>query len=124
MADLIINGTTYSGSPTNTSNPMRPSSLKRRRKKIGRLVEGKDGTQNWMHRGMKWEWDIGWEGANSTTVLATLAVRNLTTSFSFTDYNGTVYTVVNVGDDAYEEDFRTTTANAYLADVSITLREM
>lgn len=124
MADLIIDGTTYSGTPTSTSNPFRPGSFKRTRLKIGRLLVGKDGTLNWMHRGFKWVFAIGWERANQTTETAVLALRNKTSTFTFVDYDGTSYTVMTVGDDTYDEQVTTSVANAYRFDLTLVLRQV
>jgi hypothetical protein len=123
MADLIIDGTTYNGRPTAPANPYRPSSLKRSRLKIGKLLIAADGTPTWMHRGFKWQWEIGWEKASQVTEAAVLALRNKTTTFALTDYNGTTYTVLTAGDDTHEEDITTDSANTYLFGLAITLRE-
>lgn len=123
MSDLILNGTTYSGSPTNTANPQRPSTYTPRVKKIGTLLEGADGSLAWVHRAVKREWTIGWRKANQTTQTAVLALRVLTTTFAFVDHLGVSRTVMTVGDDAYEEDVTTDRANAYKYDLELILRE-
>ncbi len=124
MSDLIINGTTYSGSPTNTGAPQRPSTYNRKRNKIGRLFKAANGAVAWVHRGFKDEWTIGWEKANTTTAGAVLALYNLTTSFAFVDINGNSHTVVTVGDDQYSEDVTSNRSNAYLYDLQIVLRQV
>lgn len=123
MADLILNGTTYSGSPTNTSNPQRPSTYRPKNLKKGRLLEGANGALTWVQRGVKWQWTIGWKRANQTTQTAVLALRNLTTSFTFVNHLGVSYTVITVGDDDHEEDVVTDRANAYKYDLELVLRE-
>lgn len=124
MADFIIDGTTFSGTPTSTSNPFKPNGYGRDRLKIGKLLIGKDGTVNWMHRGFKWIFTLGWERANQTTETAVLALRNKTSTFTFVDYNGTSYTVMTVGDDQFSEEIMTNIANAYLFDLSLVLRQV
>lgn len=124
MADLIADTYTFSGNPNSTANPFRPSSYKRTRIKVGKLLVGRDGTLNWMHRGFKWQFEIGWEKANQTTETAVLALRNKTASFTFTDYNGTSYTVMTVGDDTYTEDVTTDKANTYKFGLTLTLRQV
>lgn len=124
MADLIIAATTYSGTPNTAGTPSRPSSYSRKLIKVGRLIVGKDGTLNWMHRGFKWQFEIGWEKANAATEAAVLARRSATASFSFTDYDGAVYTVITVGEDDHSEDITTNKANAYLFSLKLTLRQV
>lgn len=124
MADFIIAGTTYSGNPNSTATPFRPSGYERELVKVGRLFTGKDGTLTWLHRGFKWRFKLGWEKANATTEAAVLARRSATASFSFTDYDGAVYTVITVGEDDYTEQIRTNKANAYQFDLELVLRQV
>lgn len=125
MADLIINGTTYSGSPIDTSHPQRPAMpLQRRVLKIGRLFKAKNGALTWVHRAIKHEWTVGWDRANPTTQAAVLALRNLTTTFAFVDVDGVSYTVITTGDDTYEEGITSSKSNAYRYDLSLVLREV
>lgn len=124
MADIIINGTTYSGSPTNTSNPQRPNTIERTIEKIGRMIRAADGTTTWVHRGFKHKWVIKWEKANAVTEVAVTAIIATTGSFSFTDISGVAYTVVVVGDDEYKEGITSNRSNAYLYDMELVLREV
>lgn len=123
MADLIINSVTYSGSPVDTSHPQRPKGYKRRRKRIGRTVEGAEGSTSWVHRGFKWEWELSWPKANATTQAAVLAIRNLSATFPLVDHAGASFTAIVVGDDGYEEDITTDRANAYKYGLTLTMRE-
>lgn len=123
MADLIINGTTYSGTPINTANPQRPDSLKRRRIKVGTLIKNANGGLTWVHRGFKNEWTITWKRANEVTQVAVIAVWNLTASFPFVDVTTTSYTAITVGDDPYEEDITTNRVNAYRYGLELVIRE-
>jgi hypothetical protein len=124
MADLIIGAYTFSGSPTNTANPQRPSTYVPSYKKIGRLVTGMDGSLTWVHRGLKNMWTIGWKKANPTTAVAVHLLFNLTTPFTFISHSGVSYTVITVGDDPYDENVTTNRANGYLYDIEIVLREV
>jgi hypothetical protein len=125
MADLIINGTAYSGSPTNTANPQRPDSggVERTTIKIGKMLTAADGSITEMLRGTKRQWKIKWTHANATTMTALIAIFALTTTFTFTDVNAVSYTVVCVTDDPFAASIFTDRTNAYLYDVELTLRE-
>jgi hypothetical protein len=124
MADYIIAGTTYSGSPTNTSNPQRPDmDAVRTVEKIGRLIRAADGSTSWVHRGFKRMWKIGWTKANQTTQTAVQTLYLTTTTFSFTDITGASYTVLTAGEDEYDEGISTNRANAYLYNLTLVLRE-
>lgn len=124
MADFIINGTTYSGSPTNTANPQRPKTVTRRRVKIGTLQQSASGLTTWVRRTEKWQWELDWgEKANQTTETAVLAVRNLTTTFTLVDHLGASFTALCVGDDGYEEQITTDRANAYKYGLKLVMRE-
>lgn len=124
MANYIIDGTTYSGTPTNPANPYKPKQpAKRERVKVGTLHVAANGTPTWIHRGFKWVFTLEWEKASLTTRTATLALCNKTTTFSFTDLDGTVYTVFTAGEDDYEEAITTDAANTYKYDLTIVLRE-
>ena len=126
MADFIINGTTYSGSPIDTSHPQRPSGLKRTTTKIGRTFTAANGDTSFVARGsgiVKHKWVLSWEKANATTQAALKALYALTTTFAFVDQDGTSYTVLCTGDDPFDEDISSNRANAYLYNVDFTLKE-
>ncbi len=124
MADLVINGTTYSGSPTNTANPQRPNELRRKRRKYGRTLEAADGTTTLLYRATKLTFTITWNKANQVTQTAVRTIRDLSTAFSFTSFDGVVYTVVTATDDEYEETIVTDKANNYQFDLTLILREV
>lgn len=123
MADFIINGTTYSGSPANTANPQRPNSVTVRTIKVGRTLVAVNGTTNYVHRAIKYIWTLRWEKANQTTETAVNAVRALTGTFSITDHKGGSYTAVNVDEDDLEAEVTTNRANAYLYSLELVLRQ-
>lgn len=119
MADIVINGTTYDGSPD------RPVKVGTQVRRIGRALQGKDGTETWMHRGIKLNFAIDWEKATEATRAALRAVRSLTTSFSFTNQHGTAYTVLCSGDDEYTEEtaFTDAAGNIYY-NITLILRQV
>ena len=123
MADFIVNGVTYSGSPTNTANPQRPNSATRKIRKIGRTLTAVNGQTNYVHRALKYTWTLRWEKANQTTETAVALVRALTGTFSLTDHFGNSYTVVNVDEDELEEEITTNRSNAYLYNLELVLRQ-
>lgn len=124
MADLIIAGTTYSGSPTNTANPQRPVDIDHEVIKVGRLLEAADGSTSWVQRAYKNKFTINWgKKANLTTRTAVIALYLTSTTFSYTHFDGGVYTVLTVGDDTFLEKVTSNPANAYKFDLVIVLRE-
>ena len=119
MADIVINGTTYDGTPE------RPTKISTQVRRIGRALQGKDGTETWMHRNIKETFSIDWEKINETTRAALRAVRNLTTSFAFSDQLGDSYTVLCSGDDGYTEETAFTGAGgAIYYNVTLVLRQV
>jgi hypothetical protein len=125
VANIIINGTTYDGTPTAPTHPYKPNKIRTQVRRIGRRLEGKDGTETWMHRNIKRTFTIDWQEANETTRAALRAVRSLTTSFSFTDHLGTAYTVLCSGEDDYvEETAFTDHASAIYYNISLVLRQV
>lgn len=119
MADIVLNGTTYDGSPGRPSKISGPDI-----RKIGRLLEAANGTPHWMHRAHKRTWSIEWETANEATRAAVRALRLLTTTFAFVDQFGASYTVLCTGDDDYREETTfTDAANNIYYDLTLTMRE-
>lgn len=123
MADFIINGTTYSGSPTDTSHPQRPNSVAVKTVKVGRTLKAVNGTTNYVHRTLKYVWTLKWEKANQTTETAVAAVRALTGTFSVTDHKGNSYTALNVDEDDLEAEVTSNRSNAYLYSLELVLRQ-
>jgi hypothetical protein len=113
MANLVLNGTTYSGLPNGTGNASawQPTSYTVRLKKIGATLESADGTLNRVERSItKREWEITWEKTNNATrtTLSTLSV--LFTTFSMTDYDGNTYTCII--EDPFEPEWQFNTPSA------------
>src|SRR4051812_45686815 len=123
MADLVINGTTYSGTPAAQTNPYKPNELRRKRRKYGRTLEAADGTSTLLYRSTKLTFTITWNKASSVTQTAVRTLRDLATTFSFTNFDGAVYTVLTATDDEYEETITSDRANNYLYDLVLILRE-
>lgn len=124
MGNVVIAGTTYSGTPLTPATPAKPISIERELRKIGRMLEAADGSTSWVHRGTKWTFTISWgPRASVATKTAVRAVRNLTTTFTYTDEEGTSYTVLNVGDDTYSEKVYTDATNIYQYELSLILRQ-
>lgn len=125
MADLIINGTTYSGSPTDTSHPQRPDNggVKRTTRIIGRTLEAANGDVSVVQRARKHAWEISWTKANPTTLTALAAVVALATTFTFVDTDGASYTALCTTDDVFDVAIFTNKANAYQYTVTLRLRE-
>jgi hypothetical protein len=125
MADIILNGTTYNGSPTNTANPQRPDNggVERTTIKVGKMLTAADGSVTELLRGTKHAWKIKWTHANATTMTALSVIFALTTTFPFTDVNAVAYTVLCVTDDPFIASIFTDKGNNYLYDVELVLRE-
>jgi hypothetical protein len=124
MADIGLNGTTYSGTPLAPTNPYRPSKISDPITKIGRLLEAANGTPHWMHRAHKRAWTIEWEKAHVTTHNAVQALRLLTTTFPFVDQFGGSYTVLCTGEDEYNSATAfTDAANNIYYNLTLTVRE-
>ena len=62
--------------------------------KIGESRRMGDGTLRYYHRAFKREWTIKWNGVKEAYVPAIRAIAQLTTSFTFTDYDSVSYTVM------------------------------
>lgn len=124
MANIVINGLTYNGTPAAPTNPFRPSGVDADVLKIGRSLEGKDGTANEMVRTHKLLWKITWEKTNEATRVALRAAWAAGT-FSFTDEHGATYTVVCRTADTFTEAFAfTDAANANYYNITLVLRQV
>jgi hypothetical protein len=124
MANIVIDGVTYSGTPSAPTNPYKPVEITRKLKKIGRLLEAADGSTSWVHRGFKWEFHIVWDKrSHGVTYNAVVALYAKTTTFSYTDTDGSSYTVLTAGDEPFEVPISTNAANVYSYGVQIVLRE-
>lgn len=124
MADISINGTVFSGVPPSTGTPWKPTGFDMDLPKIGRLLQGKDGTLTWMHRANKHVFKIAWEKTSTGTLNAVRAIRLLNASFTLINQFGASFTVLNSGEDSYTETFAFTDASgANYYNLDLTLRE-
>jgi hypothetical protein len=124
MSDIILNGTTYSGTPNSPGTPAKPTSIERELRKFGRLLEAADGSTSWVRRSEKWKFRIVWgPRASVATKTAVRAIRNLTTTFTYVDEEGVSFTVLNVGDDEYTEVVKTDKSNTYQYELELILRQ-
>lgn len=122
-SDLIINGTTYSGTPASPANPYRPMAIEVSVEKIGKVIVAANGNRTWVHQSIKRTWTISWEKASETTRAALRALHLLTTTFTFTDQFGTSYTVQTEADDLKENTAHSDRANAYFYDLTLIVRQ-
>lgn len=123
-SNIVLNGTTYSGSPASPANPFKPSKISTEDIKIGVLHTADDGSLTWVHKGIKKKFTIDWPLANETTRAALRTLHELTTSFTFVDHLGVSRTVITVEADLKEDTAFSDLANNYYYDLSITLRQV
>lgn len=123
MADLILNGSTYSGNP-NGGTLWRPVSVEETINKIATVIVAESGARTLVYRGVKRTWAIKWEGVPESTRSALAALAALATSFSYTDEHGTAYTVQTETDDYKSETSHTTPANVYYYNVDLTIHQV
>ena len=90
---IRLNGVIFSGSPSNLAAPCAPLSIEPILDKVGTLIKGRDGTRNWMHRGVTRGWTLRWEDAPEATRDSLEAIYLLTTPFPYRDEHGDAYTV-------------------------------
>ena len=62
--------------------------------KIGESRRMGDGTLRYYHRAFKRQWVIKWTGVQESLVSNIRTIAQLTTSFTFTDYESVSYTVM------------------------------
>lgn len=123
-SNLVLNGTTYSGTPTSLSNPWKPDSLDLQIAKIGPTLVADDGTRRFVSRGTsKKTWKITWNRANETTRAAVRTLAALTTTWTMVDQLGTSYTVQTEQDDYTEDYAMTTIANDLRYKLELTVRQ-
>ena len=122
MADLILNGSTYSGTPAG-GTLYRPVKIAETINKIGTVIEAESGARTLVQRGVKREWAISWEQVPEATRAALATLAGLATTFTFVDEHGTSYTVqTEPGDHKCETD-HTDRANVYWYNIELTLHE-
>ena len=125
MGNLVINGTTYSGTPLTPAVARKPDSISVSVSKIGVTLVAASGKRRFVSRGtVKRTWEISWHEAREATRLALRTLQQLTTTFSFTDELGTTYTGCQTEQDDLEEKYAfTDPSNNYYYDLTITIRE-
>lgn len=125
MSDIVLDGTTYSGTPATPGTPARPIAIERELLKIGREIVAADGSTSWVHRGLKWVWTIRWgPRASGATESAVSLLRQKTTTFSFTDVNSVAYTVLTSGEDSFREIIKTDKTNTYQYELELILKQV
>lgn len=108
MANLIINGTTYDGTPgSGSATAWQPTGYAVVEKKIGITLPAADGSRNRVERSVtKRVWTLQWATANLATMQALRTVQRLYTTWTFSDIEGTAYTVQTEDDDfTYDHAF-------------------
>jgi hypothetical protein len=107
---LIINGTTFNGLPDGTGNQAAwtPTGITLAEQKIGVTLPAANGTRNRVERNVvKRTWTIRWDETNQATMQTIRTIARLMTTFSFTDLEGTSYTVQT--EDEFAPEFAFTT---------------
>jgi hypothetical protein len=102
MAHLILNSVTFSGLPDGTGNASawQPTGLVMKERKVGVTLLAADGTRNRVERNVvKREWEITWTTVNLATITSLRAIQRLMSSFTFSDLDGSSFTVQTEDDD-------------------------
>ena len=124
MANIVINGVTFSGAPGATGTPNAPSSIAAKVRKIGTVREAASGARTFVYRGYKLEWDIQWENVSDLTRGAVANIATNSGTYTFTDVGGNNYTVHTENDDHQEETTFTDASGIQYYNCSITLRQV
>lgn len=124
MADIILNGGTFSGAPGENGTPSRPSSINVKIRKIGAVREAVSGSRTFVHRGFKNEWSIAWDDVTETTRLAVAIVASAIGTFTFTDTAGSNYTVHLENEDHEQETIYADADGNQHYRCALTLREV
>lgn len=105
MSDLVINGTTFNGTPSGgTASAWRPTGYKASEAKVGATLPAADGTRNRVERAVnKRVYEIAWEPCNLATMQTLRAIQRLTSTFTFVDIEGNSVTV-QTEDDTFEPE--------------------
>ena len=122
-SDLVLNGTTYDGTPATSGHKWKPTKITFKDPKVGVVLEAASGKRRYVHRGLKRTWEITWDIADASTRGAVRTLAALTTTWSFTDQLGVSYTVQTEPGD-YSEEYKRTdpSGNLYYA-LKLTVRE-
>lgn len=103
MPAATLNSVSFAGGVFDAETVRRaPQKIIPKPRKIGDVVEGADGTQNFMQRAQKSDWELRWEQVPETTRAAVRAIFDLSTTFTAVLPSGT-YTVQCHKED-YTED--------------------
>jgi hypothetical protein len=127
MSAIILNGTTYDGL---SGRPCPPSTNDMTIAKIGKTMVNANGGRTFVARAVggvpirKRTWVLAWEKATSVERNAVRALVAVAAAFTYTDEEGTSYTVQVEEDDPYQHaPAFTKHDNSLLYDLSITLKE-
>ncbi len=80
---IFMNGTQFN-----------PTSVDTEEEKVGDSKRMADGTMRYYHRAFKNKWSIKWSRLRESSFTAIRTVAQLTTSFTFKDYDNVSWTVV------------------------------
>lgn len=122
MANISLNGTSYSGTAASPGTPFKPSKIQELSHKIGELLIAADGTPNWMYRATKKEWRIDWDAVPENTRAAVATVAALNTTFTFIDERANSSTVLTTADD-FTQETAYFAAGAQYYKLALTLRQ-
>lgn len=123
-SNLVLNGTTYSGTPLTPATPRKPDRISVAVSKIGVTLVAADGKRRFVARGtVKRTWTVEWDGAREATRSALRTLHQLTTTWTFTDELGSSYTVQTEQDDLDESYAFTDPSNNLYYDLKLTIHE-
>lgn len=105
MSDLVLNGTTFNGSPFGGSaSAWRPTGIALGEEKIGLTLVAASGKRNRVERSVvKRYWTIDWQKTNQATMQTIRTIQRLMTTFTLVDLEGASYTVQT--EEAFEPEF-------------------
>lgn len=125
MSNLVINGTTFNGTPSGggSASAWKPTGYSAKEQKVGVTLVAADGTRNRVERAInKRVWEISWDLCNLATMQTVRTIARLTTTFSFTDIEGNSATVQTEDEFAPEWAQEDPAGNSYW-NVKLTLYE-
>lgn len=122
MADIILNGSTYSGTPA-AGTLYRPVSIEETIEKIGVVVVAEAGNRTLVQRAIKRVWAIKWEKVPESTRAALATLAALASTFVYVDEHSTSYTAqIEPGDHKCSTAF-VNSANVQYYNIDLTLHE-
>lgn len=123
-SNLVLNGTTYSGTPLTPGTPRKPDSIDLEDEKIGVVLVADNGARRFVLRGtQKKTWTIAWKGAGEATRSALRTLAALTTTWTFVDQLGVSYTVQTEQNDYTENYAFTDPSNNIYYDLTLKVRQ-